>query len=199
MCSFITQHNATDVASFEGACNWHADCRNVHQNCCPWIECSVLYHKPSPKAFGSTSNRPHNHRPRITTPSQDLHIQHLHLQDRLRPTTWTPAATIGLHNQRSSAQPVINHLREAYLHIRHPYRGLDLTAARRRNLLERANAHGPPQYSKTAHFWVASLRHTCATIMPSNQHLDGGEWIILAKEKCSLTDLDRFVNNIWEK
>ncbi len=51
MCSFITQHNATDVASFEGACNWHADCRNVHQSCCPWIECSFLYHKPSPKAF----------------------------------------------------------------------------------------------------------------------------------------------------
>ncbi len=51
MCSFITQHNATDVASFEGACNWHADCRNVHQSCCPWIECSFLYHKPSPKEF----------------------------------------------------------------------------------------------------------------------------------------------------
>ncbi len=51
MCSFITQHNATDVASFEGACNWHADCRNVHQSCCPWIECSFIYHKPSPKAF----------------------------------------------------------------------------------------------------------------------------------------------------
>ncbi len=51
MCSFITQHNATDVARFEGACNWHADCRNVHQSCCPWIECSFLYRKPSPKAF----------------------------------------------------------------------------------------------------------------------------------------------------
>ncbi len=34
MCSFSTQHNATDVVSFEGACNWHADCRNVHQSCC---------------------------------------------------------------------------------------------------------------------------------------------------------------------
>ncbi len=31
ICSFITPHNATDVASFEGACNWHADYRNPHQ------------------------------------------------------------------------------------------------------------------------------------------------------------------------
>ena len=22
MCSFVTQHNATDVSSFEGVCNW---------------------------------------------------------------------------------------------------------------------------------------------------------------------------------
>ncbi len=51
MCSFITQHNATDVVSFKGACNWHADCRNDHQSCSPWIECSFPYHKPSPKAF----------------------------------------------------------------------------------------------------------------------------------------------------
>ena len=48
MFSFIKQHNAT---SFEGTCNWHADCRNVHQSCCLWIECSFLYHKLSPKAF----------------------------------------------------------------------------------------------------------------------------------------------------
>ncbi len=39
MCSFITQFNATDAASFEGAWNWHADCRHVHLSCCPWIEC----------------------------------------------------------------------------------------------------------------------------------------------------------------
>ncbi|ROL45619.1 Transposable element Tcb2 transposase [Anabarilius grahami] len=80
------------------------------------------------REFGSISNRPHNRRPRETTPAQDLHIQHLHLQDRLRPATRTAAATIGLHNQRNSAQTVRNHLREAHLHARRPHRSLDLTA-----------------------------------------------------------------------
>ncbi len=66
--SFITQHNATDVASYEGACNWHADWRNVHHSCCR--ELNVHFSTISRlqicfREFGSTSNRPDNRRPRV--------------------------------------------------------------------------------------------------------------------------------------
>ncbi len=52
-------------------------------------------------------------------------------------------------------------------------------------------------------FIVASLRHTCAIIMLSNQHLDmphqWGGWIISAKEKCSLTQSKTDLWTIFER
>ncbi len=141
MCSFITQHNATmsqvlrerAIGMLTAGMSTRAVAResNVHFSTISRLQRRF-------REFGCASNRAHNRRPRVTTPAQDLHIQHL--QDRLRPATRTAAATIGLHNQRISAQTVRNRLREAHLHARRP-RGLDLTAVRRRNRLEWTNAH----------------------------------------------------------
>ncbi len=91
------------------------------------------------REFGSTSNRSHDRRKRVTTPAQHLHIQHLHPQDRLRQASQIAAATICLHNQIIFAQTVRNRLTN--LHAHRPHRGLDLTAVRRRNRLEWANTH----------------------------------------------------------
>lgn len=77
----------------------------------------------------------------LTTTDQDLHIQHAHLHDRLRPSaTRKAAATIGLHDRRISAQTLRKRLREAHLCSNCPH-CLDLTAVRRRYRIEWANGH----------------------------------------------------------
>ena len=44
MCIFVTHHNAKYVSSFEGVCNWHADCRKVRTSLVKrdWVKCGRL-------------------------------------------------------------------------------------------------------------------------------------------------------------
>lgn len=64
-----------------------------------------------------------------TPPAQDLLIQQLHLQDRVRAAAQTAATAVGLNNHRRSTQTVRGRLREARLHARRPCQGLGKTDA----------------------------------------------------------------------
>jgi hypothetical protein len=75
-----------------------------------WLMLITIRHLWCFRRFDSTSNQHHHCRPCVSTPAQDLHIRHLHLQDRLWPATRTTDETVGMHNQNISAQIVLGKL-----------------------------------------------------------------------------------------
>ena len=62
----------------EWVCDCHADCRHVHQSCCQRIVCysfsTISRIQHTFRELGSMSNRPHNRRPRVTTPVHNRRI-----------------------------------------------------------------------------------------------------------------------------
>ncbi len=66
--SFITQHNATDCRKLWGSVQLACWLEECPPQLLPWIECSFLYHKPSPNMFQRIwqyIQRPDNRRPRV--------------------------------------------------------------------------------------------------------------------------------------
>jgi hypothetical protein len=131
ICSFVTQHNATDVSSFEGAC--------ILQECPPellpenWMFVSLPW---------STN---------VVLDNLAVRPTGLRTADHVQP--WQPKTStsgfftcgivwdqppgqlmkLGLHNQIIFPKTVRNRLRESSTH--HPHQGPDLTAVRQRNRL----------------------------------------------------------------
>lgn len=122
----------------------------------------------------------------LTTPAQDLHVQHVHLHDGLRSAARTAAAT----TRFCIAKEFLHHqnfcLREAHLHASRPHRGLQLTFG----ALERCVLHGCAPVFTGQGGWQTACG--CGVVVWAYW------WHISAKEKCSLTVLDTFVINIWE-
>lgn len=92
-------------------------------------------------ATGVTNDRPRSGRPRVTTRGQDRYIVTSHLRDRFMPAVVTARNTPGTHNNRISAQTVINRLRERGIRARRPYNGQVLTQRHRRQRLQWARRH----------------------------------------------------------
>jgi transposase len=80
---------------------------------------------------GTTSDRPRQGAPRVTTPRQDRAIRRSHLQDRFQTAAATARATQGQHGRPISRQTVRRRLLDGHLHCRRPYVGPVLTQRHR--------------------------------------------------------------------
>ncbi|KAK7492397.1 hypothetical protein BaRGS_00016270 [Batillaria attramentaria] len=82
-------------------------------------------------ATGTTSDRPRQGAPRVTTSRQDPATRRSHLQDRFQTAVATARATQGHHGRPISRQTVRRRLLDGHLHCRRPYVGPVLTQKHR--------------------------------------------------------------------
>ena len=90
---------------------------------------------------GSTLDRPRSGRHRVTLPQEDRFIRLSHLRHRFQPATLTAATLTGRQGNQISAQTVRRRLHAHGLRSRLAYRGMLLTAARRRARYQSATVH----------------------------------------------------------
>ncbi len=131
--------------------------------------------------------------------SQFLHGQHTHRTCHPLSMFGMPCRRIRQHVQvPANIQQLHTAIEEEWTNIPQArIKGDVLHCVRQMVVTPDTDWFSDPPYSKLHilewPFIVASLRHTCAIIMLSNQHLDmphlWGGWIISAKEKCSLTQI----------
>ncbi len=195
MCSFIAQHNSTDVANFEGALQLQCHSSTTITSCCSMIMhspmCKDLYTIPGswkhPSSCMASILTGHVTHWACLGCSGSAYTTACSSSCKYPATSHSHWRGVGQHSTGHNQQPDQLYAKEMCCTAWGKWWSHQILTG------FQTPPGPPPMQLKLPHFIVASLRHTCAIIMLYNQHLDmphlWGGWIISEKEKCSLTQI----------